>query len=217
MTEKTDVSAIRTAYELGQLSERNVSGNPFEQFRKWFDEAIEKQVMEPNAMVLSTVSDAGVPSSRVVLLKQLDGLGFGFFTNYESQKGKELFANPNAALLFFWPELQRQVRIVGRVAKMSAELSDDYFYSRPKGSQLGAIASPQSREIKNRKLLDDRLAALEHHYSDHETVPRPEHWGGYTLEPDMLEFWQGRGNRLHDRLCYRRQDVRSWQLTRLAP
>ncbi len=217
MTQKTDIADIRVSYELGQLDEAGLSADPMAQFRRWFDEAIERRVMEPNALVLSTVSDQGVPSSRVVLLKRLDDTGLGFFTNYESRKGQELLANPQAAMLFFWPELQRQVRVVGRVERMPSHLSDSYFHSRPKGSQLGAVASPQSAEIASRESLDERLAELEHRYKDAETIPRPDHWGGYTLVPDTMEFWQGRGNRLHDRLCYRRQTDGGWQITRLAP
>ncbi|WP_257670627.1 pyridoxamine 5'-phosphate oxidase [Parapedobacter tibetensis] len=210
------IVAIRAEYGMGQLSEDEVADDALIQFQKWFDEALQNEVMEPNAMVLSTVSISGSPSSRIVLLKQLDESGFGFFTNYESRKGTELDENPHAALLFFWPELQRQVRIEGRVEKLSAELSDAYFQSRPKGSKLGAIASPQSREIPDRETLDTQLVELEKTYGDTELVPRPAHWGGYRLVPDLLEFWQGRGSRLHDRLAYKRQD-NGWQIVRLAP
>ncbi len=192
MTSKQkDIAAIRMEYEMGQLSEDNVAADAIAQFQRWFDEALERHVMEPNAMTLSTVSTSGRPSSRIVLLKQVDESGFGFFTNYESRKGGELEKNPQAALLFFWPELQRQVRIEGYVEKMSPERSDDYFHSRPKGSKLGALASPQSREISDREELHKLLVELEDAYRHTDTVPRPVHWGGYTLVPDALEFWQG--------------------------
>ncbi len=213
---QTDIAAIRTAYKLGKLTEQEVEADPIRQFRKWFDEAVERQVMEPNAMTLSTVSTAGQPSSRIVLLKDLDESGFGFFTNYESQKGVELRENPYAALLFFWPELQRQVRVAGRVAKMPEQLSDTYFQSRPKTSQLGAIASPQSREIAGRQVLDTRLTELEEYYKEATHIPRPANWGGYRLLPDTLEFWQGGESRLHDRLVYKKLNE-GWKITRLAP
>lgn len=213
---QTDIAAIRAEYRMGELSEYEVVTDAIEQFRHWFDEAIDKKVMEPNAMTLSTVSASGRPSSRIVLLKDLDESGFGFFTNYESQKGAELAENPYAALLFFWPELQRQVRITGRVEKMPAAHSDAYFQSRPKGSQLGAIASPQSREIPDRLMLDTQLAELEKRYKTIEPIPRPAYWGGYRLVPDTLEFWQGRASRLHDRLVYKRFE-KGWNITRLAP
>lgn len=216
MLNKTNIAAIRTEYEMGQLSEEEVAADPIGQFQAWFDEALEKQVMEPNAMTLSTVSVSGRPSSRIVLLKQLGESGFGFFTNYQSRKGLELAENPQAALLFFWPELQRQVRVVGHVRKMPPELSDAYFESRPKGSQLGAIVSPQSQEIANRSLLDVALTAMEERHRDSGSLPRPAHWGGYWLVPDELEFWQGRSSRLHDRLRYKKQS-NGWQIIRLAP
>ncbi|MGV3761876.1 pyridoxamine 5'-phosphate oxidase [Parapedobacter sp.] len=214
---QTDIGAIRTAYKMGQLSEDEIAPDPILQFRNWFGEALERGVMEPNAMTLATVSTDGKPSARIVLLKDLDdGTGFGFFTNYESQKGMELNSHPLAALLFFWPELQRQVRINGKVAKMSETQSDAYFHSRPTGSQLGAIASPQSREIAARSILESRLAELEQRYAGGKPIPRPLHWGGYRLTPDTMEFWQGGDNRLHDRLRYSREHG-GWKIVRLAP
>ncbi len=213
---QTDIAAIRTEYQMGQLNEEEVADDPIVQFRRWFDEATDRQVMEPTAMTLSTVSGAGRPSSRIVLLKQLDAAGFGFFTNYQSRKGNELRENPHAALLFFWPELQRQIRVTGVAEPMSAQLSDTYFHSRPRSSQLGAIASPQSQEIADRKVLEDQLTQLEERYGDLAILPRPVHWGGYRLVPDSLEFWQGRGSRLHDRLLYTKQGD-GWKITRLAP
>ncbi|GGC45642.1 pyridoxine/pyridoxamine 5'-phosphate oxidase [Parapedobacter defluvii] len=216
MLSKTDVAAIRTEYKMGQLSEGEVAADAIEQFQAWFDQAIEKQVMEPNAMTLSTVSASGRPSSRIVLLKQVNESGFGFYTNYQSQKGQELADNPYAALLFFWPELQRQVRVSGRTMKMPSELSDAYFQSRPKASQIGAIVSPQSQEIVDRNVLDVPLAAMEERYKDVSSLPRPAHWGGYWLVPESIEFWQGRSGRLHDRLRYSKQG-NNWKITRLAP
>ena len=217
MLNKTNISAIRTEYEMGQLNESEVAEDPIDQFRRWFDEALERRVMEPNAMTLATVSAAGRPSSRVVLLKELSEAGFGFFSNYHSRKGRELGENPYASALFFWPELQRQVRIVGRTAKMSSELSDAYFSSRPRASQLGAIVSPQSQAITNRNVLDDALAAIQQGYHDSDVLPRPAHWGGYWLVPDEMEFWQGRSSRLHDRLLYKKQADSRWTIGRLAP
>jgi pyridoxamine-phosphate oxidase len=217
MLNKTHIAAIRTEYEMGQLNEEEVAADAIVQFQAWFDEALEKEVMEPNAMTLSTVSAAGRPSSRIVLLKQVGESGFGFFTNYQSRKGLELSDNPYAALLFFWPELQRQVRVTGRVVKMSPELSDAYFQSRPKGSQMGAIVSPQSREIANRNALDAALSSLEKQYeSGSVSLTRPPHWGGYWLVPEAIEFWQGRRGRLHDRILYKKQDD-EWTIARLAP
>lgn len=214
---QTDIGAIRTAYQMGRLNESEIAPDPILQFREWFNEALERGVMEPNAMTLATVSAEGQPSARIVLLKDLDNdAGFGFFTNYESQKGIELNNNPFAALLFFWPELQRQVRIGGKVTKMSAAQSETYFHSRPIGSQLGAIASPQSREIADRGVLESRLAELERRYAGGESIPRPAHWGGYHLRPNCMEFWQGGDNRLHDRLHYSREQA-GWKVVRLAP
>lgn len=213
---QADIGAIRTAYKMGSLNESEISEDPIVQFRRWFEEALESGVMEPNAMTLATASADGQPSVRIVLLKDISDAGFGFFTNYESQKGVELNRNPAAALLFFWPELQRQVRIIGQVAKMPAAQSDAYFHSRPSGSQLGAIASPQSREIAGRGELDARLTKLEQHYAAGTPIPRPSHWGGYRLTPQTIEFWQGRDNRLHDRLRYSRAHA-GWRVVRLAP
>ena len=215
-SKQPDIGAIRTAYKLARLNESELDADPIGQFRKWFDEALEKGVMEPNAMTLATSSPNGVPSARIVLLKDLDDTGFGFFTNYESRKGRELESNPVAALLFFWPELQRQVRVVGRVVKMTGQQSDAYFDSRPAGSRLGAIASPQSREIADKAVVEERLAALERLYSGADRIPRPPHWGGYRVLPDSIEFWQGGDNRLHDRLVYSRAGS-GWKCVRLAP
>ena len=213
---KEEVAGIRQEYKLGQLSEAELANDPLVQFRSWFEEAVNKGVMEPNAMTLSTVSLSGQPSSRIVLLKAIDEAGLGFYTNYNSRKGAELAANPHASILFFWPELQRQVRIEGKVVKLPVEASDTYFRSRPKGSKLGAIASPQSQEIESRDTLEKALHLLEQEYQHHEDVPRPAHWGGYQLQPSRFEFWQGGGNRLHDRLVYKKED-NIWKIVRLAP
>ncbi len=211
-----DIAAIRQDYVLGSLSESDVDRDPVHQFKKWFDAAIHSEVNEPNAMVLSTVSSHHLPSSRVVLLKDIVAEGLVFFTNYESRKGEEMKANPHAALLFFWPELQRQVRIEGVIDFVSGADSDEYFQSRPKGSRIGALASPQSHEIPNRSFLENRVEELERQYNGSDTVPRPSHWGGYLLKPIYFEFWQGRASRLHDRIVYKKVSD-SWTITRIAP
>ncbi|WP_341832135.1 pyridoxamine 5'-phosphate oxidase [Sphingobacterium thalpophilum] len=211
-----DIAAIRQDYVLGSLSESDVDRDPVHQFKKWFDAAIHSEVNEPNAMVLSTVSSHHLPSSRVVLLKDIVAEGLVFFTNYESRKGEEMKANPHAALLFFWPELQRQVRIEGVIDFVSGADSDEYFQSRPKGSRIGALASPQSHEIPNRSFLENRVEELERQYNGIDTVPRPSHWGGYLLKPIYFEFWQGRASRLHDRIVYKKVSD-SWTITRIAP
>ncbi|WP_333575081.1 pyridoxamine 5'-phosphate oxidase [Sphingobacterium sp.] len=211
-----DIAAIRQDYVLGSLSESDVDHDPIEQFKNWFDAAVHSEVNEPNAMVLSTVSSHHLPSSRIVLLKDIAEEGLVFFTNYLSRKGEEMKANPHAALLFFWPELQRQVRIEGVIEFVNAADSDEYFQSRPKASRIGALASPQSHEIPNRSFLERRVEALERQYEGDEFVPRPDHWGGYILKPIYFEFWQGRASRLHDRMVYKKVSD-SWKITRIAP
>lgn len=210
------IADIRTDYTLGDLLESQVADDPIAQFSSWFEEALATQVVEPNAMTLSTVSADSKPSSRIVLLKGVTPAGFSFFTNYQSRKGRELLGNPHACLLFFWPELQRQVRIEGVVSALPEDESEAYFRSRPRGSRIGAVASPQSELIESRERLDERIRAVETQYEGQEEIPRPAHWGGYQLQPDSVEFWQGRGSRLHDRLCYRKTGS-GWQLVRLAP
>jgi len=211
-----DIAAIRQDYVLGSLSESDVDRDPVHQFKKWFDEAIHSEVIEPNAMVLSTVSSYQLPSSRVVLLKDIVAEGLVFFTNYESRKGEDMKANPHVALLFFWPELQRQVRIEGVIDFVSEADSDEYFQSRPKASRIGALASPQSHEIPNRNFLENRVEELENQYNGNDSIPRPSHWGGYLLKPIYFEFWQGRASRLHDRMVYKKVSD-SWKITRIAP
>lgn len=210
------LSEIRTEYQVASLSESDVLSNPFQQFDKWFREALEAEVLEVNAMTLATATPDGKPSARIVLLKGLDEKGFTFYTNYHSDKGQMLAANPYAALTFFWPELERQIRIEGKAEKVSHEESDEYFTNRPKGSQIGAWVSEQSHIIKSREELDKRLEELTAHY-ENEPVIRPPHWGGYRLLPSSVEFWQGRPSRLHDRLKYTKGNEGFWKLDRLSP
>ncbi|WP_114783110.1 pyridoxamine 5'-phosphate oxidase [Botryobacter ruber] len=216
MANTLNIADIRINYSKKELSEASISKDPLEQFRLWLDEALQAEVLEPTAVVLSTVDAAGKPSARVMLLKELSAQGFTFFTNYESRKGHEMEQNPHAALTFFWPELERQVRVEGRVVKAQAEVSDFYFQSRPKGSQIGAWASQQSRRISNRSELEQNERNYMHQYAEQNTIPRPAHWGGYVLEPAYIEFWQGRPNRLHDRIAFERVG-NEWTTCRLAP
>ena len=210
------IRRLRKEYALTGLSEADAAPDPFFQFRRWFDEALHAELREPNAMTVATATREGIPSARIVLLKSWDERGFVFYTNYEGQKGRELAENPAAALVFYWPEMERQVRIAGAVAQVSPEESDRYFASRPLGSRLGAIVSEQSSVIPNRQSLEVRLQQLEAEYQ--ETLPsRPAGWGGYRVTPHTAEFWQGRPNRLHDRLRYRRDAEDAWIIERLAP
>jgi len=211
-----NLAAIRKDYSLRSLEIDQVSSDPFLQFRTWLKEAMQAEVLEVNAMCLSTLGKDGFPNSRIVLLKELD-LGFVFFTNYESAKGKELESYPKASLTFFWAEIERQVRVVGTVSRISAEESDAYFLSRPFGSQLGAWASPQSQVIANREVIEANHIELDNKFSE-STIVRPMHWGGYRLVPHRIEFWQGRPSRLHDRICYEKDEATtSWKIARLAP
>lgn len=209
-----NIADLRKDYTQRGLHETDVDDDPFVQFGRWFDEALAAQLPEPNAMTLATATPDGKPSARIVLLKGYDARGFVFYTNYESRKGQQLINNPYAALIFYWTELERQVRIEGRVAQVTAHESDEYFFSRPRGSRLGAWTSPQSQVIAGRETLDERLRQYEAQFAD--DVPRPQHWGGFRVEPDVIEFWQGRPSRLHDRLRYRRNRER-WVIERLAP
>jgi pyridoxamine 5'-phosphate oxidase len=209
------INTLRHDFSRESLDEKDVSAHPVQQFSKWFKEAVEAKVNEPNAMGLSTVSREGKPSSRILLLRNFDEKGFVFYTNYTSRKGEDISENPNAALLFFWPELERQVRIEGTLSRQSVEESDLYFQSRPRTSKLGAWTSAQSKVISSRKILDEEYAKLSEKYPD-ENVPRPAYWGGYVLKPVSVEFWQGRPSRLHDRILYTAEDDR-WKIERLAP
>ncbi len=201
--------------DLTQLDESGVDPNPIKQFEKWFNDALAAVIPEADAMTLATAAKDGKPSARIVLLKGFDASGFVFYTNYESRKGKELAANPRASLVFYWQPMKRQVRIEGTVEKSSAEESDAYFRSRPVGARLGAWASRQSEVTESRQALETRFEEFANQFL--EEVPRPPHWGGFRLRPTEIEFWQGRANRLHDRLRYRLQEDGSWRLERLAP
>ena len=211
-----DIASIRKEYQQKTLEKDTVLPHPVNQFRIWFEEALNADMPDPNAMVLSTVNKNNAPSSRVVLLKNLSDLGFTFFTNYESRKGTELLDNPNAALNFFWPQLERQVRVEGVIQKVSEEESDDYFNNRPKGSRIGALISPQSQVIPNREFLENLQKEYNDKFKAQDDVPRPSHWGGYRLKPNLVEFWQGRPSRLHDRLLYTVKNG-NWSIERIAP
>lgn len=211
----TSIADLRQDYRRQTFDEADAHADPIQQFQTWFDQAVAAQLPEPNAMTLATATLDGIPSARIVLLKAVDDRGFTFFTNYDSAKGQELAVNPRAALVFLWTDLERQVRITGAVAKISAVESDDYFNSRPPGSRLGAWASHQSQPIASRAVLETHLADLTAKYSDH-PAPRPPQWGGYRVLPEAIEFWQGRSNRLHDRLLYR-PHANHWRIQRLSP
>jgi pyridoxamine 5'-phosphate oxidase len=206
---------IRKDYTLKSLEIQDVANDPLQQFRYWMEEAIQAEALEVNAMCLSTISKDGFPNSRIVLLKELDE-GFVFFTNYESSKGKELASSPKASLTFFWPEIERQVRVLGTVGKISEKESDTYFFSRPISSQIGAWASPQSQEISDRTVIEDSQKRLEEEFKLN-PIQRPAHWGGYRLIPHRIEFWQGRPSRLHDRISYELDGGNNWKKVRLAP
>jgi len=206
---------LRQDYRMASLSESDVAADPILQFQKWFSEAVNAKLYEPNVMTFATADSDGKPSARIVLLKGFDEQGFVFYTNYESKKAQDLVENPQAALVFFWAELERQIRIEGIVSKVDKEISEAYFQSRPIGSQIGAIASAQSSVLMDRSILEERVAELTAQYEG-KTIPKPEHWGGYLVEPKHIEFWQGRSSRLHDRITYDYTDG-SWKINRLAP
>lgn len=214
--DKNKVQNLREDYRSQSLSIEEVSPHPIQQFDQWFLKAMNSEVREPNAMTLATCTKSGRPAARIVLLKSYDEKGFVFYTNYNSNKGKELNDNPFAAMVFCWLDLERQIRIEGKIEKISSQESDQYFSARPKGSQIGAWASPQSEVISGRSLLENKVEQLKAKYKDAEALPRPEHWGGYRLVPDRVEFWQGRSSRLHDRICYH-LEKEEWKLERLAP
>lgn len=210
------IADLRQDYRRASLNEQDVAATPVEQFERWWQDVLESKLEEPNAMTLATSTADGRPSARIVLLKSFDADGFLFFTNYESRKGQELAANPRVTLLFFWKELERQVRIEGLVSKVPASVSDEYFSSRPVGSRIGAIASPQSVVIPGRSFLEDKVKDLEAAYAS-APPQRPENWGGYAVKPVSVEFWQGRSSRLHDRILYTQQADGGWSIARLAP
>ena len=210
----TDLAQLLVDYQRAAWSERDAAANPFDQFARWFDEAVAAAVREPNAMTLATVDPAGAPAARIVLLKGFDARGFVFHTNYDSRKGRELAAEPRAALLFFWVELERQVRIEGAAVRASDAESDAYFAERPRASRLSAWASPQSAPVPDRAWLEAQVAATEARFAS--DVPRPPHWGGLRVVPERFEFWQGRESRLHDRLVFSREGE-DWAIQRLAP
>ncbi len=210
------IADLRRNYTLAGFSEADAAISPIDQFKIWFQQAVDANLTEPNAMTLATISSEGKPSARIVLLKDVDDRGFVFFTNYESVKGQHLLENPQAALVFFWIELERQVRVEGKAEKVSSAESDAYFSTRPRGSQLGAWVSKQTEVIASREVLQSKLEELEQKYADKE-IPRPPHWGGFRLIPSEFEFWQGRPNRLHDRLRYRLAENGNWIRERLSP
>jgi len=210
------ISEIRKEYTKSTLDISTVHSDPVEQFKKWFDEAITSGIQEPTAMNLATISESGTPSSRIVLLKGIEGGAFLFYSNYQSQKGKELEKNPACALTFFWPELERQVRITGVAEQINRDASEKYFQSRPRASQIGAWASPQSAVIANREILDLRVTDIEKKFEGKKVLPRPNQWGGFGVIPASIEFWQGRANRLHDRILFTLLSG-GWKIVRLAP
>ncbi|MEO8753856.1 MAG: pyridoxamine 5'-phosphate oxidase [Casimicrobiaceae bacterium] len=209
------IADLRTDYHGAPLDEHSVDRDPHRQFAQWFSAAVAAQVREPNAMTLATVDERGRPAARIVLLKDHDARGFTFYTNYESRKGRELKLHPHAALVFFWVELERQIRIEGAIERVDSAAADAYFGKRPRLSRLAAWASPQSAPLSDRAALEARFAEAQRRFPGEE-VARPPHWGGYRLVPDLLEFWQGRASRLHDRIVYRREDD-DWRIGRLAP
>ncbi len=210
-----NIADIRKEYKLQSLLEKDVDADPVRQFQKWWNEAMMSDIEEPNAMTISTSNKNGKPSARIVLLKGLSNDGFVFFTNYESRKGKELKENPYASLLFFWKELERQVRIEGTVTKTDEEKSTEYFLTRPDASKIGAWSSPQSNVIKSREVLEKNVIKYQQQFNAG-NIPRPAHWGGYIVKPTLIEFWQGRPSRLHDRIQYRLANNK-WIIERLAP
>ena len=216
MNEKQRIFNIRKVYQLQSLLEKDLNENPIVQFENWWQQAVESKIEEPNAMALATCDASGKPSARIVLLKEIKDNGFVFFTNYQSRKGKEIEENPFVSLLFFWKELERQVRIEGKIKKIPAAESDEYFNSRPPESRIGAWSSPQSNVINSRDTLQKNVEKYTSQFGT-KNIPRPEFWGGYIVEPQRIEFWQGRPGRLHDRLQYSLTENNEWTIKRLAP
>jgi pyridoxamine 5'-phosphate oxidase len=221
---KMKISDLRQDYQLKSLDIADVDSNPFVQFKTWFSETLKSEILEPNAMTLATATPDGKPSARIVLLKGVEHHhedmqvgGFVFYTNYESKKGHDMAKNAHVALCFNWLDLQRQIRIEGVVTKIAEEISTEYFNSRPKTSRIGALASPQSRVVPNREFLENSFKNWAEKYADTEGVPRPKNWGGYIVKPTLIEFWQGRRSRLHDRICYTKLTDGGWKIERLAP
>jgi pyridoxamine 5'-phosphate oxidase len=212
----SSIADIRKDYQLQSLLEKDIEKNPINQFSTWWNQAIESQIDEVNAMTLATVDANHKPSARIVLLKEFDENGFVFFTNYNSKKGLDMLSNKNVALVFFWKELERQVRIEGKVEKVSGDISDTYFNSRPEMSRIGAWASPQSTVIPSRETLETNFQQYQTEFEKKE-INRPQHWGGYIVKPELIEFWQGRSSRLHDRIVYGKDGDNEWKINRLAP
>lgn len=212
---RISIADIRKDYILASLSEEVVGDDPFSFFHTWFEEAVSASIDDVNAMTLSTLQEDGFPDARIVLLKGLDERGFTFFTNYESEKGVQLSKHSKASLVFHWKELERQVRVMGIAEQLTAAENDAYFASRPRASQLGAWASPQSQKIEKRELLEERYAQFEQQFTD--VVPRPGHWGGFRIVPIKIEFWHGRSSRMHDRIVFEKQENESWSRYRVAP
>ncbi len=210
------IVSLRKEYSSAFLNEEDVNQNPFKQFELWMQQAVEAEILEPHAMTVSTVSAEGKPSSRIVLLRGFNQEGFVFYTNYNSHKGNEIQQNNFACINFFWPDLERQIRIEGSISKIDQQISTAYFHSRPRESQIGAWASIQSAVIENRKVVEDAFVHFTEKFKDLEVIPKPEHWGGYNIKPTSIEFWQGRPSRLHDRLRYSLENS-NWKIERLSP
>jgi len=215
--DKDQIANLRQQYGIGTLNASDLLADPMEQFKSWFAQAQEAKITEPNAMILSTVNKDAQPTARTVLLKELSTEGFVFYTNYDSDKGHDMAANPKVSLTFLWLGLERQVRIQGLAERSDEASSTKYFQSRPKASQLGAWASPQSKQLESRAVLEERLAEFQAKYANEEVLPKPPHWGGYLIRPNVIEFWQGRASRLHDRFVYRRMANAKWEINRIAP